>query len=110
MRRVRSIRMQRVCRATASASCLSGFFAEQSSLGIRQKRVFLRTCFANRARSWPQCLGLGAAVYVLGFMAIALVGAALYFTPLFHKRNEAVILALAPHTALEFLRMVLPCH
>ena len=71
--------------------------------GVYHRRVFFLTAFRNRANSVAQCLGLGIVVYILGFMAIAIVGAALYFTPLFHKRNEAVILAMSPHTPLEFV-------
>ena len=71
--------------------------------GIHQRREFLVRAFRDRARTWLQSIGLGAAVYIMSFVAIAMVSAALYFTPLFHKRNEAAIAAIAPHTSLEFL-------
>ena len=71
--------------------------------GIHQRRVFLVRAFRNRARSLVESLGLGSAVYLAGFVAIAVVSSALYFTPLFHKRNEAAIAAIAPHTPVEFL-------
>jgi membrane protease YdiL (CAAX protease family) len=71
--------------------------------GIHQRRAFLVRAFRNRARTFAESLGIGAAVYMAGFVAIAVVSSVLYFTPLFHKRNEAAITAIAPHTPLEFL-------
>lgn len=71
--------------------------------GIHRCRDFLVRAFCNRARSFVESVGLGAAVYVAGFVAIAIVSSVLYFTPLFHKRNEAAITAIAPHTPFEFL-------
>jgi len=71
--------------------------------GIRQRRAFFRTAFASRNASWPQALGIGAAAYIAGMIAVALVNGLLYFTPLFHQRNTDVVLALLPHTELEFL-------
>jgi len=71
--------------------------------GIYRRREFFLAAFRSRANSLLQSLGLGLVVYVLGFMAIAAAGIALYSTPLFHKRNEAAILAIAPHTVSEFV-------
>ena len=71
--------------------------------GIHQRRAFLVRAFQNRARTFIESVGLGAAVYIAGFVAIAMVSSVLYFTPLFHKRNEAAITAIAPHTPFEFL-------
>jgi len=71
--------------------------------GVYRRREFLRTAFRNRARGVLESLGMGVAVYVLGLFAIASVGLVLYLTPFFHRRNEAVILAIAPHTPLEFV-------
>jgi len=71
--------------------------------GIYRRREFFLIAFANRARSIAASFGLGLAVYCMGFIAIATVGSALYFTPLFHRRNEAVVLAMLPHTPFEFL-------
>lgn len=71
--------------------------------GIRQRRAFLRRAFTSRTLNWPQALGVGAAAYVAGMVAVALVNGLLYFTPLFHQRNTDVVLALLPHTRLEFL-------
>ncbi len=70
--------------------------------GIYHRREFFLTAFAQRERSWMESLGIGVAVYCAGFLTIALIGSALYFTPLFHRRNEEVILALLPHTILQF--------
>jgi len=71
--------------------------------GVYRRREFLAQAFLNRTRTVMESIGLGAAVYVAGFLAIALVSSVLYFTPLFHKRNEAAIMAMAPHTALQLL-------
>jgi membrane protease YdiL (CAAX protease family) len=71
--------------------------------GIYHRRSFFLKAFVHRERSWSESVGLGAAVYCAGFLLIALLGSALYFTPLFHQRNEAVITAMLPHTPLQFL-------
>jgi membrane protease YdiL (CAAX protease family) len=71
--------------------------------GIRQRRAFLRTAFSNRSLTWMQALGMGVAAYLAGMVAIALINGLLYFTPLFHQRNTEVVLALLPHTRIEFL-------
>jgi membrane protease YdiL (CAAX protease family) len=71
--------------------------------GIYNRRAFLQAAFANRMSSLFQSIGLGVVVYIIGFAAIALVGSALYFTPLFPKRNPEVVLSMMPHTPLEFL-------
>ena len=71
--------------------------------GIYDRRAFFVNAFAHRERSWLESVGLGAAVYCAGFLTIALIGSALYFTPLFHRRNEEVVLAMLPHTGLQFL-------
>jgi membrane protease YdiL (CAAX protease family) len=71
--------------------------------GIYRRREFFAAAFRNRAHTLLQTIGIGFGVYILGFMAIAITGAALYFTPLFHKRNEAVVLSMSPHTPLEFV-------
>ena len=55
--------------------------------GIYNRRAFLLEAFAQRERTIPYSLALGVAVYCAGFIAIASVGSALYFTPLFHKRK-----------------------
>ncbi len=70
--------------------------------GVFRKRDFFLTAFRNRATTLLRSIGFGVLTYFMGFLAIAIAGAALYFTPLFHKRNEAVIAAIAPHTPLEF--------
>jgi membrane protease YdiL (CAAX protease family) len=72
-------------------------------LGIYRRQEFLRTAFCNRANSLLQSVGLGFAVYIAGYVAIALVSSIMYFTPLFQHRNEAVILGMAPHTVPEFI-------
>ena len=71
--------------------------------GIHRRRAFLVQAFRNRARTLVESLGLGSAVYVAGLFAIAVVSSALSITPLFHKRNEVAIAAIAPHTLVEFL-------
>ena len=71
--------------------------------GIYHRRTFFLNAFVHRERSWAESLGLGAAVYCTGFLTIAIIGGALYFTPLFHRHNEDVILAMLPHTVLQFL-------
>ncbi len=71
--------------------------------GIQQRRAFLRKAFLNRAHTWASSIGLGLAVYCLGTMLLVVIGGALYFTPLFHRRNEAVILNMLPHTPLAML-------
>ena len=70
--------------------------------GTYRRREFFIAAFRDRAQTWAQSLGLGAMVYVIGLTAIAAVGAALYATPLFNQRNEAYVLAMLPHTSLEF--------
>jgi membrane protease YdiL (CAAX protease family) len=71
--------------------------------GIYRRRDFLRAAFLNRAISSVQSVGLGIVVYIMGFMAVIVTGAALYYTPLVRQRNEAVVLAMLPHTPLQFL-------
>jgi membrane protease YdiL (CAAX protease family) len=71
--------------------------------GIYHRRAFFLNAVVHPERSWPESVGLGAAVYCMGFLTIAIIGSALYFTPLFHRRNEEVILAMLPHTAFQFL-------
>jgi membrane protease YdiL (CAAX protease family) len=71
--------------------------------GIYHRREFLLTAFATRRHSLGSSIGQGLVIYCIGIMAIVAVGGALYFTPLFHRRNEAVILSLMPRTPLEFL-------
>jgi membrane protease YdiL (CAAX protease family) len=71
--------------------------------GIYHRRSFFVAAFANRERSVVQSIVLGVPVYLTGFLAVACAGAALYFTPLFHRHNEAVVLAMLPHSPLEFL-------
>jgi membrane protease YdiL (CAAX protease family) len=70
--------------------------------GIHRRRAFFLNAFAQRERSWGESLALGAAVYCAGFITIAIIGGALYYTPLFHRRNEEVILAMLPRTVFEF--------
>ena len=70
--------------------------------GVYDRRAFLLNAFAHRERSWGESLGLGVAVYCTGLITIALIASALYYTPLFHRRNEEVILAMLPHTPYQF--------
>lgn len=71
--------------------------------GIYQRRIFFLAAFRSRENSNGSAATLGLVVYFLGFMAILATGAVLYFTPLFHKRNEAVVRAMLPHTPLDLL-------
>jgi len=72
-----------------------------SMAGLYRRREFFELAFTTRAWSLVRSLRLGIAVYLAGFLTIGLVGGALYFTPLFHRRNQAVILALMPRTPSE---------
>lgn len=71
--------------------------------GIYRRREFFLTAFRNRERTDAESVGLGLVVYLLGFMAVIGVGGLLYFTPLFHQRNEAVVMAMLPHTVADFV-------
>ena len=71
--------------------------------GIYVRRTFFHTTLLQRIPSIGLVLGLGPAVYISSALALALVRALLQFTPLAHKVNLDVILAMAPHTPLEFL-------
>ena len=71
--------------------------------GIYKRREFLLSAFSNRATPWGQALGSGVMVYMIGLFAIATVGIALSATPLLHEHNLAYILAMLPHSPLEFL-------
>lgn len=71
--------------------------------GIYLRRDFFLASFRSRLITTPQTFGLGLATYISGTLAIAVVSGLLYFTPLFHQRNTEVVLALLPHTPLEFL-------
>ena len=70
--------------------------------GIRRRREFLQNAFGRNGAGWAQALGVGFASYIAGNVAVALTSGLLYFTPLFHQRNTGVILALLPHTRLQF--------
>jgi membrane protease YdiL (CAAX protease family) len=70
--------------------------------GIYHRRSFFLSAFAQRERSWLESVGRGVAVYCMGFMLLAIIGFALYFTPLFPHRNEGVIAAILPHTVFQF--------
>ena len=71
--------------------------------GIYQRRTFFLAAFRSRENTNGSAAAYGLVVYFLGFMAVLVTGAALYFTPLFHKRNQEVVLAMLPHTPLDFL-------
>jgi membrane protease YdiL (CAAX protease family) len=71
--------------------------------GIYRRKDFLRTAFRSGTTSLIKAMGAGFITYLFGFFAILIVGGALYFTPLHHQRNEAVILAIAPRTRAELL-------
>jgi len=70
--------------------------------GIYHRREFFQRAFRSRAHTLGQSLAFGIPVYFMGLFALAIVGAALLKTPLFHQRNEAYVLAMLPHSALEF--------
>lgn len=103
---------QRVATANPSASPLPRYVSTVTLewlllgsviAGIYHRRVFFHNAFVHRERSWGESVAIGVAVYCAGFLTIAIIGSALYFTPLFHRRNEDVILAMLPHTVFEFL-------
>ena len=71
--------------------------------GIHQRRAFLARAIRHRATTFAQSLNLGVAVYLCGFVALAVVSIALLKTPLAQRRNEAFVLAMLPHTRFEFL-------
>ena len=71
--------------------------------GIYRRRDFFAAAFLNRANTNAQSLGLGAVVYILGFIATAIVGLAISLTPLAHHRNIDYVLAMLPRTPLDFL-------
>jgi membrane protease YdiL (CAAX protease family) len=70
--------------------------------GIFHRREFFTASILNRTFPFATSLGLGALVYAVGFVAMGIAALSLYRTPLFHKHNEAVVLAMLPHTPLEF--------
>jgi membrane protease YdiL (CAAX protease family) len=70
--------------------------------GIYHRGVFFAGALRNRTSTIAHELGLGAAVYLCGLVAMALVGILLLATPLAHKTNSDVVLAMLPHTATEF--------
>ncbi len=71
--------------------------------GIHQRRAFLAKAFRSRATTLAQSLSLGVAVYLCGLVAIVFVSLALLKTPLAQHRNEAFVLAMLPHTRIDFL-------
>ena len=71
--------------------------------GIHQRRAFLARALHNRATTFAQSLSLGVAVYLCGFVALAIVSIALLKTPLAQHRNEAFVLAMLPRTPFDFL-------
>lgn len=71
--------------------------------GIYNRRDFFLRSFRSPFNSNLQSAGLGLVVYVAGLMSIALVGGAFYFIPLFHQRNQGVILAMLPQRPIEYL-------
>ncbi len=71
--------------------------------GIYLRRAFFLKAFHHPERSAMQSFGLGIVTYIAGTVAVIAVSGALYFTPLGHKRNTEVVLAMLPHTPLEFL-------
>ena len=70
--------------------------------GIRQRKAFLLQAFRSKAQTLSSALSLGLMVYVMGFMAIACVALIIQLTPLARHSNEAVVLALLPHSPLQF--------
>ena len=71
--------------------------------GIYWRRAFFLKAFHHPQRSQARTFGLGVVTYIAGSSAVILTSAALYFTPLGHKRNSDVVLAMLPHKPLEFL-------
>ncbi len=71
--------------------------------GIYLRRDFFLRAFRQPALTNAQSVGLGIVTYLAGTGAVLVTGAALYFTPLGHKRNTDVVLGMLPHTTLEFL-------
>ena len=71
--------------------------------GIYRRGPFLLTALRNRAATFLQSLGMGLVVFILGYVAIIFVGLSLYFTPFHRNVDPQVLLALAPHTILQFI-------
>ena len=71
--------------------------------GVYRRRDFLRGAMRNHITSLLESLGTGIAVYVAGLLAIAFVGSVIFLTHLLPRPDQAVILALTPHTPPEFL-------
>lgn len=71
--------------------------------GIYRRGPFLLNALRARTQSlWTVLLG-GIPVYFFGLAAIAIIGITLLKTPLHGQTNEAVLLAMMPHTPLEYL-------
>ncbi|QHN04891.1 CPBP family intramembrane metalloprotease [Granulicella sp. WH15] len=75
--------------------------------GVYHRGAFFAAALRNRASTWAHEAGIGVAVYLCGMLTLALVGGLTQLTPLRHKRNEAVVLAMLPHTPLEFVLWLL---
>jgi membrane protease YdiL (CAAX protease family) len=70
--------------------------------GIYHRGAFFARAWKSRAHTWAHEVGLGLAVYLCGLVAMASVAIVLQHTPLRHAVNEALVLALLPHTPSEF--------
>ncbi len=70
--------------------------------GIYHRGAFFAAALRNRASTWAHEAGVGLVAYGCGMLTLAIVGGLTQLTPLRHQRNEAVVLAMLPHTPLEF--------
>jgi hypothetical protein len=70
--------------------------------GIYLRRDFFLRAFHHPERLNAHSFGIGIVTYLAGTIAVIAVSGALYFTPLGHQRNTDVVLAMLPHSPLEF--------
>ena len=71
--------------------------------GIYVRRNFFAAAIFKRIPGVAQTLGLGLAVYITTAVVIGVVRGLLTLTRIPHEVNLQVILAMAPHSALEFM-------
>ena len=86
----------------ASSVLMSWLLLGSVIAGIYYRGAFLARTLRSRSSTIAHELGLGLAIYICGMVVMVLVGVLLLATPLAHKTNPDVVLALLPHTPAEF--------
>ena len=71
--------------------------------GIYLRRNFFLRALSSRTPPLGQSLALGVPIYLISLVAVGIVRGLLYFTPIPHEVNLAVILAMAPHGLVQFV-------